>query len=77
MRPLNSVPWEDLQVGDKLVSATNLDGEIVSLDDRDPTDPDRRYISMRWNGVKYVSINRHYILDLVMYIGRDIAPHHV
>lgn len=72
MKPLSTVPWEDLQVGDNLISYLGKPGKIVKLEERDPLDEDRKYIHMEWKGVMTISVHRHYTLENVQYVGRDI-----
>lgn len=68
--PLNTVPFENLKIGDRVISAKGRPGKIIILDELDDYS-----ICMEWDDYipgkwKFkVSIGYHHQLSAVIYIG--------
>lgn len=67
MKPkiLSEINFSDLQIGDKLISATGKDGIIIKLIPEDDNS-----IEIKWSGVECSSIVWHHQANHVQYKGR-------
>lgn len=72
MSMLSEVPFDQLQVGDKLISAKNNPGVITKLIKKeDTTSKEDNEISMDWeSGSKSWGLF-HFWCDQITYVGRD------
>lgn len=74
--PLNQVPWEKLQVGQKVISARGIPGDISDLEDLEPNCPHHlpdhldckhRCVQIRWEGIDRPSDALHWELGKVIF----------
>ncbi|MBI5421336.1 MAG: hypothetical protein HZA35_03465 [Parcubacteria group bacterium] len=64
---LNDVPFEDLRVGDKLISMLGKNGVITFLN---PNDDD--WVEILWENGKRSGGHHPGWGDLVLYVGREV-----
>lgn len=67
--PLANVPWDDLKIGDSLISAMGNPGKIVDkiIKDDGRNDKDYWYLYMEWENSGTVSMSSHWTLDRVLW----------
>ena len=77
---LSEVPWEQLSLGDKCISAIGSEGFITDLSEigfsskrhNPPIDPERGYaIKINWNNGN-VSWHPQWCMDNIEYIGNTV-----
>lgn len=66
--PLNTIPFKNLKIGDRVISATGRLGKITKLDEQDDNT-----VVMEWDddvpGKHKVSSWYHHQLDMITYLG--------
>lgn len=73
---LKDVPFAELAIGDRVISAKGKPGAITRLDHS--SDPDRRLVSMVWEDNGQFSSSKfmaHNQMDSVEYLGRTKPAH--
>jgi hypothetical protein len=74
--PLCDVPWDDLKVGDRVLSRKGISGQIIELNvdvRRMDNDDQKNKIVMRFGNAPSLSDQPHAWLDEVMYLGQANA----
>lgn len=73
MNKLSEIPYKELSIGDKVISATGISGEIIELVPKEEgTGKENNKIAIEWENRKE-SFGRQYWMNAVTYLGRDVT----
>lgn len=78
MKPLSEVSWDELQIGDEVLSPNRRHGVIVNLEVEEYyslNHPENYCITIKWDYLRDHSRVAHHLLKKVLWYGEDQRIH--